>query len=55
MSYPMDLDEYSFERIEQEYRRRLQCMAKNLCHYCGRDLYDRTPCKLNSHKEEDQE
>jgi len=54
MGYPMDLDEYSHERIEQEYFRRLECLSNNQCYYCGRDLDGGQACKINEHNGEDE-
>lgn len=50
MGYPMDLNEYSDQRIEEEYQRRQKCKAEGTCHYCGRKLSDGEPCKLKAHR-----
>ncbi len=50
MSYPMSLDEYSDERIIEEYDRRMKCLVNDQCYYCGRDINDGKACKISGHQ-----
>lgn len=46
MGYPVDLDEYSIERLAGELERRGAANMKRLCQYCGRTLGAQGPCKM---------
>lgn len=43
MSYPIDLDEYSEDRLKGELARRKKLRAKGLCDYCERS-WETKPC-----------
>jgi len=59
LSYPIQLDEYSDDKIFEESRRRKTCKAQHLCHYCGKRLDScvgkpltrESGCKLSAHNE----
>lgn len=44
MSYPMDLDDYSDERLGEELQRRYGCRQSGTCDYCGRALRSEPAC-----------
>lgn len=46
MSYPMDLDEYSEERLLNELLRRSKARSLGYCDYCGRDLGLEPVCRF---------
>lgn len=51
MSYPLDLDEISDEKLLAEVQRRAALRMKGLCTYCERPG-DTRPCKLPERHEE---
>lgn len=45
MGYPLDLDEYTEKRLEEELENRLQLRLRGRCDYCKRDPKTK-PCKF---------
>lgn len=57
MSYPRDLEEYTYDEIHKEYARRRYCKGRHECSYCGKRLDSccdvpiskETGCKMSPH------
>lgn len=45
MSYPKDLDEYTYDQLMAEIQRRDAMMRAGRCTYCGR-FTSETPCRF---------
>ncbi len=54
MSYPKDLDEYSYPELAREISRRFDLTNRGLCDYCGRQLNVEPSCKfLDRHSDKE--